>query len=402
MSSATPSSIQHQWRIVAILVVAVAAVLGLGYYWFLSGNYAVLTRGVRAEEAAAIVQQLKKDDVPYELRDGGTTILVPQREVDAARLDVSSEELPLKGTVGFELFNQSDMGLTDFAQKVNYQRALQGEIARTIMTMDGIAYARVHIALPERPLFRTTRSEPRAAVTLTPQPGAEIDPQRIAGIQRLVAATVPDLALDQVAILNERGQLLTPEFSDVAASGSDSTLEYNYRQRVMRAIAEAAPRASVEAKVTVIPRQDIRRAGDLATGAAGPRDHAIRVVLFERSAIGANQEEAIRRAVTLELGLNSVSGDQLSFSPAPLMAEAIPGTLPAAQATLPTQSREAAQDRFMATLGHAWTIALSLLGAAALILVMLSLRRHQLGRREALVRRIREHLLIPGGLADAS
>src|SRR5204863_6003346 len=127
--------------------------------------------------------------------------------------------------------NQSDMGLTDFAQKVNYQRALQGEIARTIMTMDGIAYARVHIALPERSLFRTTRSEPRAAVTITPQPGIDIDPGRIAGIQRLIAATVPDLALDQIAILNERGQLLTPEFSDApGAGGSESATEYNYRE----------------------------------------------------------------------------------------------------------------------------------------------------------------------------
>jgi flagellar M-ring protein FliF len=404
MSSAAPLSSQRQWRIVAVLVVVVASVLGLAYYWFLSGDYAVLARGVRAEEAAAIVQQLKKDDVPYELQDGGTTILVPEREVDAARLDISGEELPLKGTVGFELFNQSDMGLTDFAQKVNYQRALQGEIARTIMAMDGIAYARVHIALPDRSLFRTTRSEPRAAVTLTPQPGVEIDPQRIAGIQRLVAATVPDLALDQVAILNERGQLLTPEFSDVVgASANESALESNYRERVMRTIAEAAPRASVDAKVTVVPR-DANSASsmEVPAGTLGPRDHGIRVVLFERSALGPSEEDAIRRAVTAEFELNPANGDQLSFSPAPQMAAAIPTALPAAEAKPPAQSREAAQDRFMASLGHAWTLALSLLGAGALALLFLSLRRQQLLRREALVQRIREHLLLPGGVADAS
>jgi flagellar M-ring protein FliF len=329
---------------------------------------------------------------------------VPVRQVDAAKLDVSGEELPLKGTVGFELFNQSDMGLTDFAQKVNYQRALQGEIARTIMAMEGIAYARVHIALPERSLFRTTRSEPRAAVTLTPQPGVEIDAQRIAGIQRLVAATVPDLALDQVAILNERGQLLTPEFSDVAgASASESALEYNYRERVMRAVAEAAPRASIEAKVTVMPREGPPAVSGETPAAAGEaRNQSLRIVLFERSLLSSGEEEAIRRAVTAEIGLNPTGGDQLSFSPAPQMAAVIPAALPSTPAKLPVESGQVAQDRFMASLAHAWTLALILLGAGALALLILSLRRRQIGRREALIRRIRDQLLLPEGLADAS
>lgn len=394
----------RQWLLIAGVLAVVLAVLGAAYYWFLAGDYAVLVRSVRPEAAAAIVEQLKKDAVPYELRDGGTTILVPAREVDAAKLDVSGEELPLKGTVGFELFNQSDMGLTDFAQKVNYQRALQGEIARTIMAMDGIAYARVHIALPERSLFRTTRSEPRAAVTLTPQPGVEIDPQRIAGIQRLVAATVPDLAIDQVAILNERGELLTPEFSDVAtAASSESALESNYRERVMRVVAEAAPRADVEAKVTVIPR-----GGATGTDAATPngsgevRDHSIRIILFERSALSATDEQAIRRAVAAELALSGQAGDQISFSPAPLVSGAMPALLPAAGSLPAKETREAAQDRFMASLGRAWTIALSILGIAALGLLFITLQRSRLARRQALVTRIREHLLLAGGAADAA
>src|SRR2546423_4701422 len=116
MSTAVSASQFRQWRLVAAILVAVVVVLSGAYYWFLAGDYAVLVSGARVEQAAAIVEQLKKENIAFELKDGGTTILVPAREVDTARLDMSSEELPLKGAVGFELFNQSDMGLTDFAQ----------------------------------------------------------------------------------------------------------------------------------------------------------------------------------------------------------------------------------------------------------------------------------------------
>jgi flagellar M-ring protein FliF len=404
MVTASPSSNARQLRIVGIVLLVVVALLAAAYYYFLSADYAVLAQGVRPAEAAALVEQLKKEDVPFELRDGGATILVPAGKVDSARLELSSKDIPMKGQVGFELFNQSDMGLTDFAQKVNYQRALQGEIARTIMDMDGIAFARVHIALPERSLFRTTRSEPRAAVTLTPDPGVDIDAARIAGIQRLVAATVPDLALDQVAILNERGQLLTPEFSDVpGAAGSESALEANYRERALRALAQAAPRAHVDIKVTVVARGSSEPADTGPAQPALPRDHDIRVILFERSGLSAGEEEAVRKAVSAELALDPSHGDQISFSPAPQMAGALPAELSsAATPRAAVSASESAQDRFMASLSRAWTIALTLIGVSALAFALISFQRHRRGRRQALIERIREHLLLPDGVADAA
>ena len=158
MVSPETGSNTRQLRLVALVFGLVVAALVAGYIWFLRADYAVLVQDIRPEEAAAIVEELKKEEVAFELRDGGTTILVPESQLNAVRLNVSSKELPLKGTVGFELFNESDMGLTDFAQKVNYQRALQGEITRTLLAMEGIAAARVHIALPERSLFRNSRS----------------------------------------------------------------------------------------------------------------------------------------------------------------------------------------------------------------------------------------------------
>jgi flagellar M-ring protein FliF len=398
MRDAVPASSARQFRVAAIVLVAVVGLLGAAYYWFLTGDYAVLARGVRPEQAAAMVDELKKDNVAYELRDGGTTILVPTGKFDAARLDVSSGDLPAKGTVGFELFNQSDMGLTDFAQKVNYQRALQGEIARTIMAMDGIAYARVHLALPERSLFRTTTSEPRAAVTLTPQPGVEIDSDRIAGIQRLVAATIPDLAIDQVAILNERGQLLTPEFSDVpAAASSQSAIENNYGDRVARAVASVAPRAHVQVKVTVMPR------APGASADASGRDHSIRVVLFERSPLVMPDEQLVRSAVTSELQLQPALGDQLLFSPAPEIAAQGPANMAIGAVPVPDPSaRAAAEDQLMAKINRSWTIVLSLLAVAALLAIAIRFDRSRRQRRQQLVNRIREQLLLVEGAANAA
>jgi flagellar M-ring protein FliF len=394
----------RQLRIGAIIMTLVVGVLGGAYYWFLSGDYGVLARGVRAEEAAAIVEELRKQEIAYELRDGGTTILVPASQLDAVRLHVASGDLPVKGTVGFELFNQSDMGLTDFAQKVNYQRALQGEIARTIMAMDGIAHARVHIALPERALFRMTRSEPRAAVTLTPQQGVQIDGDRIAGIQRLVAATVPDLALDQVAVLNERGQLLTPEFSDVpTASSSSSALEDNYRQRVSHAIASVAPRAHIQVKVTVMSRAG----SSFSSGPAGQtpgaaRDHSIRVILFERSVLSSHEKQLIQRAVNTELTIDAAAGDQLFFSPAPQIAAASLPPMPISAVQSRGGSAGASvESRFMANLERSWTIVLWTLAAAAALIAAFRIRRGRWNHRQELAVRIREQLLLVEGSAHA-
>lgn len=387
-----------------MLLVLIVTVLSVAYFWFLRSDFGVLIEGARPEQAAAIVDELKKEDVSFQLRDGGRTILVSSTELDAARLNVSSNALPPKGTVGFELFNESDMGITDFAQKVNYQRALQGEIARTIMAMDGIAYARVHLALPERALFRTTRSQPRAAVTLTPQPGIVIDPNRIAGIQRLVAATVPDLAIDQVAVLNERGQLLTPEYTDVgdAAGGTAaSALEYNYSQRAARAIAAAAPNAQLDLKITTVQRTGSSEANGygLASGETVRRDHSVRLVLFSRGPLSSSEQEAIRRAVMAELSLDVSAGDQLLFSPAPQMAPPIPEST----AVAPKQSiEEDTQSQFMATLDRNWSIAAFVLLLMFLLIWGARARRLRGARRHQLAHRIREQLLITQRSADAA
>src|SRR5262245_47173076 len=136
-------ALAQRWQIPLVVagVVLIAAVLAGGYFaWFHPRN-AVLFKDLRPMDAATIVAELDKRKVAYELRDGGQTILVSEKIVDSTRLAIMSQELPLKGVVGFELFNKSDMGLTEFAQQINYRRALQGEIARTIMALDTVESA---------------------------------------------------------------------------------------------------------------------------------------------------------------------------------------------------------------------------------------------------------------------
>jgi flagellar M-ring protein FliF len=178
-------------------------------YVLLRQTYEPLFTNLRPAEAAPIVAELDKRKVPYRLEDRGGTIMVPSKLADRTRLGVTNEDLPLKGGVGFELFNKSDMGLTEFAQKINYQRALQGELARTIMTMDGVDSARVHLSIPEPTLFRDERKSPKASVTIMTRRGRSLAAGTVAGVQKLVAAAVSDLNVEDVVVLNEAGAIVS-------------------------------------------------------------------------------------------------------------------------------------------------------------------------------------------------
>ena len=395
--SGEAGDLKRQGRILAVILLPVIGLIVLGYFWFLRGDYAVLAQDLRPEEAAAIVEQLKQEDVAYRLQDSGRAILVPSGELDAIRLDLSGKELPLKGTVGFELFNESDMGLTDFAQKVNYQRALQGEIARTIMAMDGIASARVHLALPERSLFRANRSEPKAAVTVTPRANVMIDADRIAGVQRLVAAAVPDLKIEQVTVLNERGQLLTPAYDD-SLSGMDrpaSALERAYAERAGAAIASRFPSFAFDLKVTTIPNDP---SSGSPAASVSTRDHGIRIVAFTRAPISPPQEQELRRVISAELGLDPAQGDELRFSRVPEMAPpaaVLPNSQPVAAEGVPVSGLA---DRLFA---H-WLLAMAAIGGIGLLLVYWRARRRKVESYDQLAAKIREQLKLTQVSADAA
>jgi flagellar M-ring protein FliF len=188
-------------------VLLLTAALG---FWALHQDYRALFVDLAAPDAAAMVAELDKMKVPYRLGEDGTSILVPRDLVHKTRIKMMGRELPLRGAVGFELFNTTDFGMTEFAQKVNYQRALQGELTRTIMAIEEVQFARVHLAIPEQGLFRKGAAKPKASISVGLKPGKKMRPEQVNGIQRLVSASVPDIRPQDVTVLDQRGVPLSP------------------------------------------------------------------------------------------------------------------------------------------------------------------------------------------------
>lgn len=193
--------------VVGVLLIAVA-MTAVGF-WALRGHDEVLFNNLSAQDAAAMTAELDRMKQAYRLGPDGTSILVDRDAVHRVRLKLMGKDLPLHGAVGFELFNNADFGMTEFAQKVNYQRALQGEITRTILSLEEVASARVHLALPEERLFKNEQNRPKASITLGLHHGRTLSREQVAGLQRLVAAAVPGIAVPDVTITNLQGVALT-------------------------------------------------------------------------------------------------------------------------------------------------------------------------------------------------
>lgn len=207
-----------------VLIIALVAALG---FWAYRTDYQVLFADLSTADAAAMTAELDKSKTPYQLTDNGQTILVPQELVYRTRLKLMGNELPLHGAVGFEVFNNADFGMTEFVQKVNYLRAIQGELTRTIQSIEQVQIARVHLALPEQGLFKKAHTTPKASVTLTMKNGKVLAPEQISGIQRLVAASVADIASADVTVLNQHGVALTrvAEADGGAAASASGNLD---------------------------------------------------------------------------------------------------------------------------------------------------------------------------------
>jgi flagellar M-ring protein FliF len=195
-------------------------------FWSQKPDMQVLFANLAPDDAAAIVEKLKESKVPYELEQGGATILVPSSQVHALRLELAGQGLPHGGGVGFELFDRTTVGLSDFVQKLNYRRALQGELARTIAQLPEVERARVHLALPERRLFSTEREEPRASVVVSLRRGQTLSKAQTQGIVHLVASSVEGLKPEHVTVLDGHGRLLSEPPDEGPTRLTNSQLDY--------------------------------------------------------------------------------------------------------------------------------------------------------------------------------
>jgi flagellar M-ring protein FliF len=220
-------------------------------------DYRLLYRGFEPDEAAQVVEVLKAEKVPYRLDEGGGAIFVPAPLVYEARLVVAGKGLPRGGSPGLELFDAPGFGVSDFVNQVNYQRALQGELARSIEHLAGVERARVQIAAPQQRGYVAARSQkPSASVVVALHPGAELDEQQVRGIVHLVASSVPGLAPDQVTLVDQRGHLLAPQAGDAlgptAPAGSlahQERLERELAERVESILGHTVGAGAVVARV---------------------------------------------------------------------------------------------------------------------------------------------------------
>lgn len=209
----------------ALAITAVAAALLFTLVFRMGGEEkALLFAGVEMREAAEITQRLEAADIPYEMRGDGGSIYVARSRVLDARMMLSAEGLPSRGSIGYEIFDEPDaLGQTQFQQNINRLRALEGELARTIGSLDGIASARVHLVLPERQLFARETEQPSASIVIQLRRD-ELTAGQVRAIRNLVASATPGLSANRVTILDEAGRLLAaPATADgVDAEGVDA------------------------------------------------------------------------------------------------------------------------------------------------------------------------------------
>ena len=200
------------------------AVVAAAWLWSTSPNYGILFTNVSDRDGGAILAQLSQMNIPYKNADGGT-ILVPADKVHEARLKLASQGLPKGSIVGFEILESQKFGLTQFQEQLNYQRGLEGELARSIQTLAPVAAARVHLALPKASGFLRDKEPPTASVLLQLHPGQTLDRSQVAGIVHLVASSVPELNIKNVSVVDQHGSLLASQ-SDGVAGLNSSQLDY--------------------------------------------------------------------------------------------------------------------------------------------------------------------------------
>ena len=194
--------------------------------WTQQPDMQVLFANLAVDDASGIIDKLKDAKVPYETANGGTTVLVPSAQVHDLRLEMAGQGLPHGGGVGYEIFDRTTMGMSDFVQKLNYRRALQGELARTITQMPEVERARVHLAIPERRLFATEQDRARASVVVSLRASQTLSKAQIQGVVHLVSSSVEGLHARDVTVVDGHGNLLSNTSSDESAGLSGTQMEY--------------------------------------------------------------------------------------------------------------------------------------------------------------------------------
>ena len=238
---------------IALLVVAAVAAMVMGR----QPDYKVLFSNLSDKDGGAIVAQLSQMNVPYKHADGGGAILIPAEMVHDVRLRLATQGLPRGSVTGFELMETNRFGMTQFQERLNFQRGLEGELTRSIQALSSVQGARVHLALPNQNGFFREQQKPSASVLVSLHPGRILDRAQLAGIVHLVASSVPELAPSAVSVLDDTGKLLSQSPDAAGEEGINAQqllyvqqIEQQYARRIMEILEPVVGRNNVKAQVS--------------------------------------------------------------------------------------------------------------------------------------------------------
>jgi flagellar M-ring protein FliF len=252
--------------LVSLTTLALAVILLVSYVGNRK-NYGYLYTNLEPADASAVVEKLKATQVPYRLDADGRGILVPEERIAPLRLELASAGLPRGGGIGFELFDKNQLGATEFEQQVSLRRALEGELTRSILTIDGVKSARVHLVMPQRSLFVVKEAQPSASVVLKLTNSESFGKREVAGIVHLVSAAVPGLRRDRVSVVSTDGLTLhRPNTGDSSFESGEADDMASERALAVASQLEAAARSQLE-RVVGAGNAEVRIAVDLDTSA---------------------------------------------------------------------------------------------------------------------------------------
>ncbi len=236
LSIFTKLSIQQRFFIGGVFV-AIIVLLAFVFLIVNEPTYVTLYANINPDDATKVIEYLDSEKVPYKI-DAGQTISIPSNKLYQVRLALAGKGIPSSGIIGYEIFDNSTMGMSEFMQKVNYKRALEGEIAKTIMQLRGVSNARVNIVIPEKSIFKEEQKEPTASVALT-LGNTILSSNNIAAITNLVSSSVEGLRPEKVTIIDSNGRLLTKQYEEEGLSVSSSK-QYEIRGKVETYLAKKA------------------------------------------------------------------------------------------------------------------------------------------------------------------
>lgn len=238
-------------------VALLLALLVGGWLWTRDPPYALLFSIQDEKDGGQIMAALSQQNIPYRFSDGGRSILVPQAVVHDTRLRLAAQGLPKGGLVGFELMETQKLGVSQFAEQVNYQRALEGELARSVQSLAAVRGARVHLAIPKQTAFLREDQKASASVLVSLHPGRTLEPVQVAGIINLVASSVPQLSPLNVSVIDQEGKLISQQRDPSRDAGLDPTqrrfvreVEADYGKRIESILAPVVGQNNVRAQVT--------------------------------------------------------------------------------------------------------------------------------------------------------